>query len=284
MRAYMPQYSLQRPNSLQEGLQLLHDQPGHFRPLAGGTDIMVLFNAGKLPGGDFLDISCFDELRGIQVSPTEIRMGALTTYREIMRDSVLQHEFPNLVDAAFWTGAAAIQNRGTLGGNAANASPAADSPPSLLSYGAQIELVSSQGKRTLDYADFHLDYKKTAMRPDELISALIVPRVEGASFHFYRKVGTRKAQAISKVCLAACIRDGRVQLGFGAVAPVPAHCPQLAQALTQLGRNPLTSEVRAALHQAVTPIDDVRSNRDYRRRVCENLLDQMWGEYLKWSP
>ncbi|MBT9582609.1 FAD binding domain-containing protein [bacterium] len=284
MRAFLPQYNLQRPVSLAEGLQLLHDQPGRFRPFAGGTDLMVLFNAGKLPAGDFLDISRFEELKGIEVSDSEVRLGALVTYQEILHHPVLQDEFPNLVQAAFWTGAAAIQNRGTLGGNAANASPAADTPPALLSYGARIELVSGQGRRSLDYSSFHLDYKKTALRPDELIAALIVPRPTQPRFHYYRKVGTRKAQAISKVCLAACADGGRVRLGFGAVAPVPAACPQLSDVLTRLGRNPLQAEVRQALHQEVTPIDDIRSNREYRRRVAENLLDQMWSEYLKWSP
>jgi CO/xanthine dehydrogenase FAD-binding subunit len=284
MRAYFPHYNLQRPASLQEGLQWLHERPGHFRPLAGGTDLMVLFNAGKLAAGDFLDISRFSELQGIEVSPAQVRLGALVTYSEILQHPVLKEHFPNLVQAAFWTGAAAIQNRGTLGGNAANASPAADTPPALLSYGAQIELVSLQGRRSLDYAQFHLDYKKTAMRPDELIATLVVPRSQGRCFHFYRKVGTRKAQAISKVCLAGCVDGGRVRLGFGAVAPVPAACPRLSEALTQLGRNPLNAEIRQILHQEVTPIDDIRSNREYRSRVAENLLDQMWSEYLKWSP
>ena len=283
MRAYLPDFTLQRPADLQACLHMLHEHPGRFRPLAGGTDLMVLFNAGKLPPGELLDISRFQELQGIEVSPQSVRLGALATYRDILQHPLLKTEFPNLVQAAFWTGASAIQNRGTLGGNVANASPAADTPPALLSYGAQIELVSSQGTRTLDYAHFHLDYKKTAMRPDELIAALIVPRPGSARFHFYRKVGTRKAQAISKVCLAGCVDGGLVRLGFGAVAPVPAACPELAQALAALGRNPIGVEVLSVLRQAVAPIDDIRSNREYRQRVCENLLLQMWAEYLQWS-
>jgi len=293
MRAYMPEYELQRPADLQTALKWLHDNPGRYRPLAGGTDLMVLFNAGKLPAGQFLDISRFQELKGIQVTPTEVRLGALVTYAEILENPVLKAEFPNMTAAAFWTGATAIQNRGTLGGNAANASPAADTPPALLSYGARIELISSQATRVLDYSAFHLDYKKTEMRPDELISALILPRPDSPRFHFYRKVGTRKAQSISKVCLAACVSQAtgpagtwslEIRLGFGAVAPVPAPCPRLCQALAALGRQPLNAEVLTVLHESVSPIDDIRSNRDYRRRVCENLLRQMWSEYLAWSP
>ena len=281
MRAFQPNYTLERPASLEQALQALAERPGHFRPLAGGTDLMVLYNAGKLPPAHLLDISRYPELQGIEVTPQEIRLGALVTYSEIRRHPILQEEFPNLTAAAFWTGAVAIQNRGTLGGNAANASPAADTPPSLLSYAADIELVSSQGKRRLLYADFHHDYKKTALRQDELIAAFYLPRPQAQRFHFYRKVGTRKAQAISKVCLAACVEQGQVRLGFGAVAAIPAACPKLAAQLTALGRQPLPAELSL---EEIAPIDDIRSNRLYRQRVAENLLAQMWEQYLAWTP
>jgi CO/xanthine dehydrogenase FAD-binding subunit len=281
MRAYLPNYTLERPADLGAALKLLADRPGHFRPLAGGTDVMVLYNAGKLPPSHLLDISRLAELGGIAVSDTEVRIGALVTYSEILHHPTLKAEFPNLTASAFWTGAVAIQNRGTIGGNAANASPAADTPPSLLSYGAQIELISAQGSRRMAYADFHLDYKKTAMRADELIAALIVPRTKQPRFHYYRKVGTRKAQAISKVCLAACIEAGQVRLGFGAVAATPAACPQLSAQLSSLGRNPLPQGLNLS---EIKPIDDIRSNQLYRQRVAENLLTQMWEQYLAWTP
>lgn len=284
MRAYLPSYSLQRPASLEATLEMLNQHPGRFRPLAGGTDLMVVYNAGKLPAGEFLDISRCSELQGIEVNNQEVTLGALTTYSTILKHPTLVAEYPNLTAAAFWTGAAAIQNRGTLGGNAANASPAADTPPALLSYGAEIELVSVRGRRRVPYDQFHLDYKKTAMQPDELIARFVLPRVWNPRFHFYRKVGTRKAQAISKVLLSACVDGATVRLGWGAVAPVPAATPRTCQALATLGRKPFDDSVRAVLRQEITPIDDVRSNREYRMRVAENLLEQCWSEYLQWTP
>lgn len=284
MRAYVPAYSLQRPPSLEATLELLQAHPGRFRPLAGGTDLMVVYNAGKLPPCEFLDISRLPELQGIEANNQELTLGALTTYSTVLRHPLIQAEYPNLAAAAFCTGAVAIQNRGTLGGNIANASPAADSPPALLVYGAQIELISVRGRRRVDYADFHLDYKKTAMAADELIARIVLPRATGARFHFYRKVGTRKAQAISKVCLAACADGSGIRLGWGAVAPVPALSPKTAELLRGLGQQPLNDSVRSMLQSEISPIDDIRSNRDYRRRVAENLLEQCWSEYLQWSP
>lgn len=284
MRAYLPSYSLQRPASLEETLELLNAHPGRFRPLAGGTDLMVVYNAGKLPAAEFLDISRLPELQGIEVNNQEVTLGALTTYSSVLRQPLLRQEYPNLCAAAFWTGAVAIQNRGTLGGNIANASPAADSPPALLTYDAELELVSVRGRRRVPYADFHLDYKRTAMAADELIARIVLPRLTARAFHFYRKVGTRKAQAISKVCLAARIDAQGVRLGWGAVAPIPAATPRTREALGALGRRPVDESVRSALRSEISPIDDIRSNREYRMRVAENLLEQCWSEYLEWTP
>src|SRR5271157_1216833 len=171
-------------------------EPNTWRPFAGGTDLMVLLEAGKLPHTRYLSIWHLPELRGIQVTPENITLGATTTYTQVRRHNLLATEFPLLGSAAAETGGIATQNRGTLGGNIANASPAADSPPALLVYEAQLELVSAGGVRHVPYTRFHTGYKQMDLRSDELIRAIRIPRMASGWKQHYRKVGTRRAQAI----------------------------------------------------------------------------------------
>lgn len=290
MRAYLPEYTAHRAGTLAEALSFLaeppHPQLGAWQPLAGGTDLMVLLAAGKLPPGRYLDLWPLAELRGIAVTASHVELGALTTYTQVREHPLLQAEFPMLVQAAAESGAHAIQNRGTLGGNIANASPAADSPPALLAYGAELALASAAGTRVVPYAEFHLGYKKMLLRPGELIQRVRLPRLSeaerGKSVHFYRKVGTRRAQAISKVCMAAlAMPDGArlavCRIAFGSVAPIPLFCPRTAAALQDL-TVPLPQQVAAAqavLAAEIAPIDDIRSTSGYRLRVAQNLIAQL---------
>ena len=226
MRGQAPDCTVHTPASLVGALEILFAEKGEWRPLAGGTDLMVPFAAGTLPFTRFLNLWDLDELRGIEITPDNITFGALTTYSEIRNQPLIAAELPNLLQSAWVTGAIAIQNRGTLAGNIANGSPAADTPPSLLAYGAEVQLQSLAGSRWVPYESFHTGYKQTVMLPEELITKIRVRRPTGDTFHFFRKVGTRKAQAISKVCVAAYARAeaGRVvefRLGMGSVAPVP---------------------------------------------------------------
>src|SRR5689334_18496995 len=205
MRAYVPSYQLTTATSLDDALALIANEPGVWKPFAGGTDLMVLLEAGKLPHRNYVNIWPLRELRGIEIDNDHVTLGALTTYTDVQTNSVLQREFPMLCQAASETGGLAIQNRGTLGGNIVNASPAADSPPALLAYDAEIELVSRGGSRWISYDGFHTGYKQMNMRPDELLTRIRLPRNMSELTHYYRKVGTRKAQAISKVCFAGVL-------------------------------------------------------------------------------
>src|SRR4030081_759060 len=179
MRAYVPGYDLRVAPNLPEALALLAREPGTWQPFAGGTDLMVLLEAEKLAHKRFLCVSKLAELRGIVVTADAVTMGALTTYTQVQNHPILQAEFPLLCSAARETGSIATQNRGTLGGNIVNASPAADSPPALLVYDAELELVSARGTRTLPYRDFHTGYKRMLMETDELLSAIRLPRRAG---------------------------------------------------------------------------------------------------------
>src|SRR5437763_6778651 len=278
MRAYLPDYELVVPRTLTDALALLRDEPGVWRPLAGGTDLMVLLEAGKLEHRKFFSVWNLPELRGVEASDEYVTLGALTTYTDVRRDAVLSREFPMLAQAARETGGVAIQNRGTLGGNIANASPAADSPPALLAYDAEVELVSAQGSRRVAYAEFHTGYKQTLMRADELIARVRLRRPREGARQFYRKVGTRRAQAISKVCFAGLAElDGDVlndlRIAVGSVAPVVLRCRRTEELLK--GRRLDGGLMRGALDEIareVVPIDDIRSTARYRRRVTQNLL------------
>ena len=278
MRAFVPNYELTTPSSLADALALLNREPGVWKPFAGGTDLMVLLEAGKLPHRNYVNIWGLQELRGIEATDSHITLGALTTYTDVQSHPILQSEFPMLCQAASETGGLAIQNRGTLGGNIVNASPAADSPPALLCYDAEVELISKSGQRRVRYADFHQGYKQMEIRPDELLKTIRLPRHAQQFTHYYRKVGTRKAQAISKVCFAAVAgmsdeRVSHVRLALGSVAPIPLRCRQTEAALIN---QPIDDDVVAnavrTLAAEVSPIDDVRSTKDYRARVSLNLL------------
>jgi CO/xanthine dehydrogenase FAD-binding subunit len=279
MRAYLPDYELRTPGDLTEAVSLLANEPGVWRPFAGGTDLMVLFEAGKLSHKKYVNIWNLEELRGISVTDEHVTLGALTTYSEVQASEVLQKEFPMLCQAAFETGGLAIQNRGTLGGNIANASPAGDSPPALLVYDAQLELVSASGSRWLPYNGFHTGYKQMLMRPDELIKSIRLPRTHQPWRHYYRKVGTRKAQAISKICFAALAQlDGEqirdIRIALGSVAPVVVRCTKTEEVLK--GRKLDADTVAAArseLAREISPIDDVRSTAKYRLQVAMNVLE-----------
>lgn len=277
MRAYLPSYQLVSPTSFSHALELLAREPGVYKPFAGGTDLMVLLEAGKLAHKNYINIWNLEELRGIGVSGAEVSIGALTTYTEIKSHPVLREEFPMLCRAAGETGGLAIQNRGTLGGNIANASPAADSPPALLVYDAEIELVSSAGLRRVTYHSFHTGYKQMNLQPEELLARICLPRSTQNSKQYYRKVGTRKAQAISKVCFAATAntegnRLADVRIALGSVAPIPMRCVKTEDELRGRRIDELPELGKAALSREIAPIDDIRSTANYRMRVSLNLL------------
>ena len=278
MRAYIPSYQLTTPASLNEALTLIGSEPGVWKPFAGGTDLMVLLESGKLPHRNYVNIWQLRELRGIDVADDHVTLGALTTYTDIQTHPVLRSEFPMLCQAASETGGLAIQNRGTLGGNIVNASPAADSPPALLAYDAEIELVSSAGSRWIPYDGFHRGYKQMDIRPDELLAHIRLPRTTSGLTQYYRKVGTRKAQAISKVCFAAVARieNGNVndtRIVLGSVAPTVLRCKQTENAIRGKALDADAVKLaRETLMREIAPIDDVRSTAGYRLRVAANLL------------
>ncbi len=278
MRSDPAEFELVAPANLQAALSLLGEKSERWLPIAGGTDLMVQFAAGALGARKLLSIARLPELRRIEVLPNEIQIGAGATYTDLRRHDRIAREFPMLARAASWTGGIANQNRGTLGGNIVNASPAGDSLPVLLAYGAELILVSVRGERRVPYVTFHTGYKKMQLAGDELIRTVCVPRQFSGYLQHARKVGTRNAQAVSKICIAALARaDHRVvadvRIALGSVAPVPVRLTGTERMVEGKSLDP--SLVESAAEKAaseVKPIDDLRSTARYRSAVVRNLV------------
>jgi OHCU decarboxylase len=278
MRANPSDYEMVAPSSLNSIVSLLAKEPGVWLPIAGGTDVMVQYAAGKLPARKLVSIWNLPQLRCIEVTASEIRIGAGCTYTDLRKHEIVVREFPLMQSAARWTGGIANQNRGTIGGNIVNASPAADSLPALLAYDAELILISVRGARRLPYAGFHTGYKKTLLAADELVQSVCLPRRFAGYFSHARKVGARNSQAISKVCIAALgrIADGVVEdirIALGSVAPVPLRLTETEQAVRgKVIDSDLLLLARKAAVAEIRPIDDIRSTARYRAAVAGNVV------------
>jgi xanthine dehydrogenase small subunit len=266
------------------------DQP--VRPIAGGTDLMVALT-GEIgePPSSVVDLWAIDALRGIAIDGDALSLGALTTYTDIRRSPLCREHVPALVEAAATIGAAQIQNRGTLGGNIANASPAGDTLPVLLAADAVIVVGSKRGERSIPANAFWTGYRQTALAHDELILQILIPLVADREIRF-RKVGTRRAQSISKVVMAVAWRSGEhagtglwrdVRVALGSVAATPIRAAGAEDALESHAPTPETADAAAeALAAELDPIDDVRSTAEYRRIVAARVLHRIVRDAGGW--
>lgn len=288
-RPYEP--PVDSPRSLAEAYPLLAGA----RPIAGGTDLMVQIT-GELgePPDRVVDIWALNELRGIRIEGDALVIGALTTYTEIQHSDAVRQHMPVLAEVAATIGAAQIQNRGTIGGNIVNASPAGDTLPLLLATDAIIVLVSARGERSVPAAEFFPEYRRTARTEDELVLAVRFP-IDGARQVRFRKVGTRRAQAISKVVITLSWKtDGAgslgadsywydVRLALGSVAPTPVRAPATEAVLEGSAPTQETADAAAAALEAeIQPIDDVRSTAAYRRAVAGRVLHRLIRDAGGW--
>jgi CO/xanthine dehydrogenase FAD-binding subunit len=263
--------TLREPRTLRAALRLLRAD-GPLTPLAGCTDVFVQLQFGTMGAQAFLDLSRLTALRRIRVQGDVLSIGALATYTDLIRSRAVRQRLPMLVAAAREVGGPQIQNRGTLGGNIANGSPAGDALPVLAAVEAVLVLLSADGERRVPFREFYTGYRSSVLRPDELIAAIEVAPVEGVQW--FRKVGTRAAQAISKVVMAA-VRAPKPRVALGSVAPTVVRLPR-TEAVLAAGE-PLL-EAQRVLAEEIHPIDDLRSTADYRRQVAVNLLGAFWRE------
>ena len=256
--------------SLGEALAILRNDQR--TPIAGATDLYVALNFGTLESRRFLDIWAVNELRDISMKGATLSIGALASYTSLIRSSLVASRLPMLVEASRQVGGPQIQNRGTIGGNVANASPAGDSLPVLAAVDAVVVLRSADGERRVPVTKFYTGYRATVMRPDELIVAIEVPPVDGRQW--FRKVGTRAAQAISKIVVAG-VRAPVPRMAFGSVAPTVMRVPETERCLAA---GATIDEAALVLSREIVPIDDLRSTAEYRMRVAMNLLRRFWIE------
>jgi CO/xanthine dehydrogenase FAD-binding subunit len=276
------------PRTLAEAYALLAADA--YRPVAGGTDLLVQIT-GELgdPPDRVLNIWHLDELRGIRMEASALVFGALTTYAEMRRSPLVAEFLPAFAEAAGTIGAAQIQNRGTIGGNAVNASPAGDMLPLLLVCDAQLVLGSARGERWVAAREFWPAYRRTALASNELLLRISIPLVIDRHVRF-RKVGTRRAQAISKVVMALAWRAGvgatswrDVHLALGSVAATPIRAPRTEAVLEGAPPDEATADQAAStLASELNPIDDVRSSADYRRAVAARVLHRLLREAGGW--
>jgi len=260
-----------RPRHLKDALMMMRvaaDEGRPLVPLAGGTDLFVTLNAGGKPGR-YLDLWRLDKLRGVDGKGKRLSFGGLATYTDCIESKAVHKRLPILVDASRQVGGVQIQNRGTLAGNIENGSPAADGAPVLMAAEATVVLRSVEGERAVPLAEYYTGYRKTVRRPDELIVRIDVDVPAGAQR--FVKVGTRAAQAISKVVMAAVGH----RVAFGSVAPVIVRAHKLEAYLAGGGRD--VAEAQRLVAEEVSPIDDVRSTAEYRRRVVGNLVADWVG-------
>jgi CO/xanthine dehydrogenase FAD-binding subunit len=268
MQSTVTHRSLLQPRSLAEALKMLRDE-GSLTPMAGCTDLYVALNFGTLSDTRFLDLWRLDALRPIEMRGRTLSLGALATHSDIIRSPLVRRRLPMLAAACREVGGAQIQNRGTIGGNVANGSPAGDTLPALAAADAVVVLASAAGERRVPFTAFYTGYRRTVRRPGELIVAFEVPAVSGRQY--FRKVGTRAAQAISKVVIAGVVSD-RPRIALGSVAPTVVRATRTEAALAG---GASIEEAQRTLAAEIAPIDDLRSTADYRRRVAANLLATM---------
>jgi len=251
--------------TVRDALAVLGDEER--APIAGATDLFVALNFGTLTSRRFLDIWRLDELRRIAVDGDTLVIGALATYTDLIRSPVIAARLPMLAEASRSVGGPQIQNRGTIGGNIANASPAGDTLPVLAAVDATVVLRSATGERRVAFNDFYTGYRASVRRADELITAVEIPAVRGRQW--FRKVGTRAAQAISKVMIAGVRDDGAIRIALGSVAPTVVRARRTEEALAN---GASIDDAVIALRDEIRPIDDMRSTADYRRLVSANLV------------
>jgi CO/xanthine dehydrogenase FAD-binding subunit len=280
MRGDAQAHHLLAPRSLPAVLSLIATEPGQWTPIAGGTELMVAFAAGRLSTTKLVSLWGIPELRFIETKPGRIVIGSGVTFSDLRNSAIVTTELSLLAKAATWIGAIANQNRATLGGNLVNGSPAADSSPALLVYDAEVEFTSVRGNRRIPYSAFHTGYKQNAMAADELLYAIHLPRRFAGHSQYIRKVGPRRAMAISKVALAATaiLESGvvsEIRLAAASLAPYPTRLHQTESELIgkAITRDAIRSARRALVKEA-QPIDDIRSTAEYRKHVGANLLEE----------
>ncbi|MFH1830880.1 MAG: xanthine dehydrogenase family protein subunit M [Pseudomonadota bacterium] len=282
-------FEYHKPPTLPEALALIAAESTRFPILAGGTDIVAQWRIGAISPKGLIDISNLQELEAITITESHVEIGALVAHSRIVANEKIAQIFPALACACQSVGCAQIQNMGTIGGNIMNASPAADVPPVLMVYDTKLLAQNLKGERWVSADDFFKEYKKTALEPDELLTKIRIKIPDPSEQTRFYKIGARRAQTISKVCMCAraLISHGGIEwakIAVGSVAPTVVRT--LGTEALLKGKaitTGLLEKARKSLADEVKPIDDIRSNADYRRFAAGGLLVRYLREATKSS-
>ena len=291
---------LESPASLAEALKIVNEKT-NIKPIAGGTDLLPLFHkvrhieqlkaqpisiSREFEKTCLVDLSNLKELRGIANFNNHIEIGSCTTHTEVASNLMIKQYYPSLAEAASKIGSPQIRNRGTIGGNIANASPSADTVPPLMVFQTEIELSSTNNKRKLFLEDFFVGPGETIIKPNEIISKIILPLTQPNTIQFYRRIAIRDVHACAKISIAFCAikKDNifeNVRIASGAVAPTVISAKKTASLLE--GKNLTPSLMEQAVKQVMEeskPIDDIRSTKEYRKAMIGELLRQELERFL----
>jgi len=265
--------------SKSELIDILSSQKEHYI-IAGGTDLIIRLKSGMLDNHPLIDISGIKEFSQINKIGNSVHIGALITHQEIVDSPIIHEYFPSLVMACRSVGSLQIRNIGTIGGNIANSSPAGDSIPSLLACNADINIISSNGKKTIKLKDFFISPGKNILKDDEFISEIIIPAQKGSGI--FLKNAQRKALAISKVSMAVRNTNNNFSIAIGAVYKTPVLAQKTMEYLNSC-KNITDLDIEKAkdiISDECSPIDDIRSTSEYRSDIVRYFLEKAIKQFI----
>ncbi len=270
-----------KPDNLNELLRYIENINHKYFLLAGGTDINVQIKNGMINNEEIVYINHLENLRKIKENDDELLLGTLVTFTEILNSDLISKSFPFLQESLKNFASPLLQNMATIGGNIANGSPTADVLPILLVLEAKLELVSLNSSRIVELKDYFTGYKKTLLNPDEIIKNIILPKNKYPSFtnKLYKKVGARNALTIAKAAIACLIKTNNnmiedVVISAGSLNEFARRLYKLENYLIGKKITLLNyTEIKTILKEEITPISDIRSDKEYRFQVFYNLLE-----------
>ena len=268
------------PQKIEDALEILSGCRGEIKVIAGGTDLLIQYYDRLYEVGTWLDLKNIKELKDIRINKNQMEIGAMVTHTQLEKSEDIKKYFPILSQAAADIGSPQIRNRGTIGGNIVNASPAGDLLAPLMAYDAQFKLLSTQGERIVPAEEFFIGPKKTILEQAQLLTGIILPLPFERTFGCWIKIGKRKALIISTITLALVaemaednktVKDVRTCLG--SVAPTPIEVKEVREKMIGKNFSQLDfNQLGQIVEDKIFPIDDIRGTREYRKDVAKNIM------------
>jgi len=284
----METFQYQAPTSLREALDILREKGQQAKVLAGGTDLLVLMKEKKIQPGLVVDIGKLDQLQGIRIEQGHVWIGPLSTHWQLAQSELIRQHGQVLAQGASLVGSPQIRHRGTIGGNIANASPAADTAPPLVVLQAEVQISSSEGSTWLPVESLMAGPSQTVLSFHELITAVRFPLQSKGFRSGYEKFGSRRALSIAIASVAAAAvegKDGRlteVRIALGSVSPTVVRATRTEEMLEgQILEAGLVARAVESVGQTCSPIDDVRGTIWYRRQLVGVLLARILNHWLR---